>query len=341
MNGMRTGTRVAVGTVAALTALSLAGLAPAAYTSPKLAVSYGPGSTTRIVATVSATDDATARAAIVVPAGTSLTATAGPGTKVGTARADVTAVALGGARLSLSGDIVVAPAGTIPATQAQCTQDVTPQATMLIVLQAVGRSINLPAYLLPTTGALTALGPAQLVICLPPPDLPADAGGAPFGVKFVRADLSLNGVIGPVTLGVWTALWTPWNPGAGTPNTASTVASPAAISPGAITLSGRKANGVRRLAGRVTQGQLGVATRVAILAGATRIATVSSSASGSFAYVVPRTSKARVFRASAVVASRPAPPVCSQLVALGSLGLQCVNPTVGGFTATSGVVRLR
>src|SRR5262245_32575641 len=264
MNRMRTRTRTVVAAAAALAALGPAGLASAAYVSPTLTVSYGPGTTTRIIATVSATDDATARAAIVVPGGTSLTATAAPGSKVGTAKADVTAVALGGARLSLAGDIVVAPAGTTPATQAQCTQDVTPQATMLIVLQAVGRTINLPAYLLPTSGPLTALGPAELVICLPPPDLPADAGGAPFGVKVVRADLSLNGVIGRVTAGVWTALWTPWNPGVGTPNTASTVASPAAVAPGAITLSGRKANGVRRLAGRVSQGEGGVGARLGV-----------------------------------------------------------------------------
>jgi hypothetical protein len=84
-----------------------------------------------------------------------------------------------------------------------------------------------------------------------------------------------------------------------------------------------------------------VATRVTILAGTKRLATVSANASGSFTYAVPKKSKATTFRARAVVAGRAAPPVCSQFAALGALGVQCVNPTVSGFTATSGAVRLR
>ena len=335
---MRTRTRTAVVAVAALVALALAAVATAAYTSPKLSVSYAPGNVTNIVASASVNDDATARAAIVIPNGSTITTTAAPGTKVGTAKAQVSALALGGALLPLAGDIVIAPPGAVnPTSQAQCTLGVTPQATLLLVLQAAGQTIPLPAYILPTSGPQAALGSAQLVFCLPPPDLPAPVG-ATFGAKFLSADLTLNGVIGSVVQGAWVGFWTPWNAGVGTVNTAATVVSPAVIAPGGITLSGRKVKGVKRLSGRVTQGGAGVATRVTILAGAKRLATVAAKANGTFTYAVPKKSKATTFRARAVVAGRAAPAACTPFA---SLGVPCVNPTTSGFTATSGIVRLR
>ncbi len=336
---MRNRTRTAVVAVAAVAALALAAVATAAYTSPKLSVSYAPGNVTQIVASASVNDDSTARAAIVIPNGSAITTTAAPGTKVGTAKAQVSALALGGALLPLAGDIVIAPPGAVNATtQAQCTQGATPQLTLLLVLQAAGQTINLPAYIFPTSGAQAALGSTQLVFCLPPPDIPVEMGGATFGAKFLSADLTLTGVIGPVVQGAWIAFWTPWNPGVGTVNAAATVVSPAVIAPGGITLSGRKVKGLRRLAGRVTQAGTGVATRVTILAGTKRIATVTAKANGTFAYAVPRASKATTFRARAIVAGRSAPAACTPFAALG---LPCVNPTSSGFTATSGIVRLR
>jgi hypothetical protein len=335
---MRTRTRTAILALSALTALALAAAATAAYTSPKLSVSYATGNVTRIVASASVDNDATARAAIVIPTGTTLTTTAAPGTKVGTAKAQVSALALGGALLPLAGDIVVAPPGAVTTIQqAQCIQTVTPQATLVLVLQAAGQTINLPAYIIPTSGAQTALGAAQLVFCLPPPDLPAPVG-ATFGAKFLSADLTLNGVISPIAQGAWVAFWTPWNAGVGTVNTAATVASPAAIAPGGITLSGRKVKGVKRLSGRVTQAGAGVATRVTIFGGTKRLATVSARANGAFTYAVPKRSKATTFRARAVVAGHAAPAVCGQF---GSLGVPCVNATVSGFTANSRAIRLR
>jgi hypothetical protein len=336
---MRNRTRAAVLALAALGALALAAAATAAYGSPKLSVTYAPGNVTRIVASASVDDDATARAAIVLPAGTTITTTAAPGTKVGTAKAQVSALALAGALLPLAGDVVVAPPNAVAAaTQVACIGPVTPQTTLLLVLQAAGQTINLPAFVVPTSGAQTALGAAQLVFCLPPPDLPTSAGGATFGAKFLSADLTVTGVIGAVAQGAWVAFWTPWNPGVGTVNAAGSVASPAAIAPGGITLSGRKVRGVKRLTGRLTQAGAGVTGKVSILSGAKRLATVSTKAGGTFTYSVPRSSKATAFRATAVVAGRGAPAVCSQF---GSLGVPCVNATLNGFTATSGTVRLR
>lgn len=336
---MSTRTRTAVVALAAIAALALAAVASAAYTSPKLTVTYAANNVTRIVASAAVGDDATARAAIVIPTGTTITTTAAPGTKVGTAQAQVSALQLGGALLPLAGDITVAPPGAVPAaSQAACIGTVTPQATLLLVLQAAGQTIPLPAYVIPTSGAQTAIGSSQLVFCLAPPDIPVASGGATFGAKFLSADLTLNGVFAPVAQGAWVGFWTPWNPGVGTVNAAASVASPAVIAPGSVTLTGRKVRGVKRLAGRVTQAGAGVATRVTILAGTTRLATVAARANGSFTYAVPRRSKATTFRARAVVAGRTSAAACGQF---GTLGIPCVNGTVSGFTAQSGLVRVR
>ena len=236
---MRKLTRTAVVAVAALTALALAAVATAAYTTPKLTVSYATGNVTRIVASAAVTDDATARAAIVIPNGTTITAAAA-GSTVGTVRAQVSALALGGALLPLTGNIIVAPPGAVPAaSQAACIGTVVPQVTLLLVLQAAGQTINLPAYITPTPPGLATLGATQLVFCLAPPDIPPP-NGATFGAKFLSADMTLNGVFSPVAQGAWVGTWLPWNPGVGTINGAAQVLSPASIAPGGITLDGPK-----------------------------------------------------------------------------------------------------
>lgn len=330
--------------LAALAALALASTAAAAYTTAKLSVTYS-GTTTRIVATSAVGDDATARAAIVIPNGTTINASAAPGTKVGTAKAQVSALALGGALLPLEGDIIVAPPGAVPAPQiVGCTGGVAPQAILLLVLQAAGQTLNLPAYILPTSGAQTAIGSAQLVFCLPPPDIPVDKGGATFGAKFLSADLTLNGVFSPVAQGAWVGFWTPWQAGNGQVNAAGTVASPAVIAPGAITLAGKKVKGRTTLAGRLTQGGTGVINRIQIWGAVGKAAlkplrtVTSKQTTGAFALVLPKSAKQTTFQARAVVVGRNAPALCSQFA---SLPVPCVNATVNGFTATSKAVTVR
>ncbi len=336
---MTKGIRTATLALAALAVLALAGTAAAAYTSPKLTVSYAAGGVTRIVASAAVADDATARAAIVIPNGTTVTTTAAAGTKVGVVQAQVSALALGGALLPLAGDIIVAPPGAVAvASQTACVGAVAPQATYLLVLQAAGQTLNLPAYVVPTASPFTALGSQQLVFCLPPPDVPVASGGATFGAKFLSADMTFTGVFGPVTQGAWVGIWVPYNPLVGTPNAAAVVSSPAAIAPGALSLTGKKVKGVKRLTGRVTQGGAGIAARVSILAGTKRIATVVAAANGSFAYAVPKAAKATSFQARVVVAGRDSPTVCGQFSALG---FPCVNPTVSGFSAQSRTIRIR
>ena len=156
------------------------------------------------------------------------------------------------------------------------------------------------------------------MFCLPPPDIPVAQGGATFGAKFLSADLTLNGVFGSVVQGAWVAFWTPWQAGNGQINPAGTVASPAAIAPGGLTMTGRKVRGTKRLAGRVTQAGAGVASRVSIFGAAgratlRRIAVVSAKANGAFTYAVPRRSRATTFQARvAVDEPRSCRAVCSQ-----------------------------
>lgn len=339
---MRNWTRIALAALAALAALVVAAVATAAYTTPKLSVSYAPGNVTNIVASAAVTDDSTARAAFLVPSGTTLTTTAAPGTKVGTVKAQVSALALGGALLPLAGDIVVAPSGAVtPATQAQCIQDATPQTTWLLVLQAAGQTLNVPAYLLPTS----ALGPPQIVICVPPPDIPPAMGGATFGAKFLGAELTLTGIISPVAQGAWLSLWTPYNAGVGTVNTAATVAAPALIAPGGITLTGRKVKGIKRLAGTVIQSGAGVAARVSIFAAGNtgplkQVKSIRTKANGTFTYAAAKTSKATRFQARVTVGGRDSAAVCTA-VASAPIGVPCVNGTISGFTARSVTVRIR
>lgn len=331
---------LSVAVAAALGALALAAVATAAYTKPTLKVAYGAGQVTRITATADIDEDSTARAAIYLPAGTTLTTNQPAGTAIGKAKAMVSALQLGGALVPFEGDIVVAAPGQVAsATQALCTQGQTPAAIWVLVLQAVRQTINLPAFLLPTAGAETALGPAKLVICLPPPDVPVAQGGATFGAKFVQAVLTVQGVFSPAAAGAWLGVWTPYAAG-GQVNAPGTVASPAVIAPGQITLEAVKRGRVNtRLTGQLTQQGQPTSGTVTILAGRTssslqRVATVRVSAKGTFAFTVKR--KAEFFRVTGAAAVRSAPTLCA---ALTGLPAPCVNATLSGFATRSPIAR--
>ncbi len=325
---------------AAITVPALVLAATTAYTSPTLKVSYA-GSTTVITASAAPADDATAVATIYVPTGTTLTTNQTPGTPIGSVKAQVSALALGGALLPLAGPIIVAPPGAVPAAaQSACVQEATPTATWLLQLSAAGQVINLPAYVLPTAGAEAALGPAKIRFCLAPPDIPADKGGATFGAKFLSAALTLNGVFSPVVQGAWIAFWTPWQAGNGQVNQTGTVASPAAVAPGAVTVKAKK-NGLGAIVtGKVTQGGLarpGAAVSVWGAKGAAalrKLGTVKSSTAGTYSF---RARTGDVFQARAVAGSIAAPPLC-QLISAQLQGIPCINPTANGFTAKSGSV---
>ena len=336
---MRKRITIAFGALAAAIAIpAIVAAATTAYTSPTLRVNQV-GATTTISASSAPADDSTARAAIYVPTGIAITADQAPGTPIGAVKAQVSALALGGALLPLTGPILVAPPGAVPpAQQLPCTGGETPTAVWLLQLEAAGQQIVLPAYLIPTAAAETALGPAKIVFCLPPPDVPVDLGGATFGAKFLSAELALKGVFGTVQTGAWIAIWTPYLPG-GAVNAAGTVASPAAVAPGAVSAKAKKNGKGAIVSGLVTQAGQGRANASVQIWGRTgkgkltRRTTVKAKANGAFA---ARIRVGDVFQVRVIAAPTAAPPLCA---ALAGLPAPCVNPTVNGFAARTKAFR--
>lgn len=338
-------------TLAAVVALTVVAAAYAAYTTPKLSVSY-PAGATRIVASASQNDDATARAAIVIPNGTTVTTSAAPGAKVGTVKAQVSALALGGALLPLEGDIIVAPPGAVPAaSQTGCIGGAIPEITFLLVLQAAGQTINLPAYVIPSVGPQTALGPAELVFCLAPPDIPVEQGGATFGAKFLSADMTFTGVFSPITAGLWVAFWTPWQAGNGQVNAAGTVASVDVIVPGTVSLKGKRIKGRITLSGKVSLGGSGLATRVQIWgavgkAALKRLKTVPTSDDGLYTLALSKSAKqtsfqARVVEPETTLSGALADAACKLTFTNNELGVPCSGFGLAAFSAKSKLVNVR
>ena len=158
--------------------------------------------------------------------------------------------------LPLTGEIMVAPPGAVPAaSQAACIQSTTPTATWLMVLQAAGQTLNVPMYLITTAGAETAYGPVKIVVCLPPPDVPVALGGATFGAKLFQATFTVNGIFSAVSSGTWLSIWSPYTPLVGKVNAAGSVASPSGIAPGSLSVKVAKVGLVKsKLTGKVSQG---------------------------------------------------------------------------------------
>jgi hypothetical protein len=334
----------ALASVAALIAVPSA---LAAYTTPKLEVRQA-GATTTFRLTQSSSEDPTAVISIFVPTGTTLTTSQAPGTTLGKASALLKLHALAGAEVPVDGNVVVAsigpgPGQVSPATQQRCTQGVTPLATWVLSVSIAGNAVAVPVFLVPTSGALMALGPAYVRACFTSPYLTVDQGGLAGAPQVVNAEFAVQGVFSPVGVGAFVAVLVPWTTGTGTPNLAGTVATPAAIAPGAVTAAARTRGAGATVTGRVTQaGQPRGGATVTIFGGARRTGLKSLgrarvSANGAFTF---RARAGTFFRARAVAAGGAALPLCTQLgPALAPV--PCVNPTVSGFTAQSRVVRKR
>lgn len=326
--------------VAALIAIPAA---LAAYTTPKLEVRQA-GPTTTFKVTQSSSEDPTAVVSIFVPTGTTLTTSQAPGTTLGKASALLKLHALAGAEVPVEGNVIVAAPGQVPAaTQQRCIQTATPLATWLLSVSIAGNAVAVPVFLVPTSGALTALGPAYVRACFTSPYLTVDQGGLAGAPQVVNAEFAVQGVFSPVAVGAFVAVLIPWTTGTGTPNLAGTIATPAAIAPGAVTAAARTRGAGATVTGRVTQaGQPRGGATVTIFGGARRtglrsLGRARVTANGAFTF---RARAGTFFRARAVAAGGAAVPLCTQLgPALAPV--PCVNPTVNGFTAQSRVVRKR
>src|SRR6476646_7225181 len=228
---MRKSIRAALFACAVLSTLALASSAFAAYTSPKLVVASltpqaaGSGGPVRVGVTVANTDDPTARVQIYIPAGYQI-GTPAAGTKLGDVTATAAAADLGGAILPLTGELQAVAAN--PTGAAQC--QVAASQYWNLHLTAAGQTLDIPLYVVAANATETASGyQAKLVVCLPPPDVPAGTPGrATFGAKLLSASFGASSITQPVASGDyrWTSLFTPYNPGKGTPDPAGTVDPP-------------------------------------------------------------------------------------------------------------------
>jgi hypothetical protein len=329
--------------LASVAALIAVPSALAAYTSAKLEVRPTPTGV-NIRATGNPDDDPTASVRIFAPAGTPLTTNQAPGAVLGTIRVQARILDLAGAEVPLVGQIVVATPGQVsPADQASCLQGATPIATWVLTLSVSGQNLPVPAFLVATTGAQTALGSAYIQVCLRPPDVPAGTPGRqPLGAKAYLVDATVNGVFG-ASSGTWIAFWTPYRPGVGQVNAAGTIGTPAAVAAGSITAAARTRAAGAAVTGRVTQGgQSRAGALVTIFGGPRsnrlqRLGRVRTSASGAYTF---RARSGVFFRANAAAAAAAAPAICSTISA-AIAPIPCVNPTSSGFTAASRVIRKR
>jgi hypothetical protein len=184
----------------------------------------------RIGVVVSNADDPTARAAIYIPIGYTLTAPAA-GAKLGAVTATAAAADLGGAILPLTGELDAVDPNTLTAALKAgisiCLNGASASQTWVLHLTAAGQTIDVPMLVVPAAAAEAAVGyQAKLFVCLPPPDLPSGAPGrAQFGAKLLSATFGVSAIAPPTTAGDsrWTAAFTPYNPGVGTVNAGATV----------------------------------------------------------------------------------------------------------------------
>ena len=222
---MRKTIRAALFAAALLAALAFADSAFASF-APKLVVSNDTGGVS-ITVSVSNSDDPTSRVAIYVPAGYTVNPPA-LGSKLGDVVATASAADLGGAVLPLTGELdAISESALSPsakASEASCIQGGTPSAIWDMHLAAAGQTLDIPMYVVPTTGVEQTAGIAKIVTCLPPPDVPAsNPNRAVFGAKLLSATFTTTALTAPAGPARWTSLWTPYTPGAGTPNAAGSV----------------------------------------------------------------------------------------------------------------------
>jgi hypothetical protein len=343
-------------------ALSIAGTALAAYSSPQLRVTDDRTALT-IRYTVAATDDPTAKLTFYAPTGYTATLNQPAGTTLGTVTAQGTATDLGGALLPLTGTVQAraasgtftsAPGGTptpLTAGATQCTGTPTHTAYWVLILQAAGQTLELPVFVdAPAAGTgASAFAAASIQACLPPPDVPTGTPGrASFGFKLTQVDFKVNNVFASAGNGQprWRVLATPYTPNTGRPNPAGSVEAQSVIAfPRVLTL---RKPGVKASKGTATvtvtgaaQLAAGVATTLRLYrgksaAGLSPSVTLSRTGPGFRGTLrIKQTAKSQVvfFQARATLAAGTT--TCTP-----TFGVPCVSATRAAVIVRSGTVRL-
>jgi hypothetical protein len=310
----------------------------------------GSDSTTIHVSIPQATD-AIAAINIFVPSGYGATLGQAAGTSIG--NVDATALAHdGGLTLPLSGPVTTED-------PAKHTTDACSPGTNAAVwnmnLSVAGQTLVVPIYVNPTAGPAAALGAYNLRICLPPWDVPVGTPGRAFnGAQLLDAKFTVNKILTtPTGAGVmkWETLFTPYNPGKGTPNAAGTFETRAFV-PIPILLGARvsyaKKSNTWTVSGTATEGSLplsGVTVKIARGPSATKLSAKSSAktgASGSWkasGKLTPK--KTTYFQATASVGERDYTSTGCQNPLTPFAPAGCVSATLSPWSAKSAVVRLK
>jgi hypothetical protein len=253
---MKKSLRLALLACASFVGLAFAAPALAKY-DPSLTIeqtSYKLGApvTADVFIAISEDADPTAKLTILSPAGYRANLSAAPGTKIGSVVAIVKAKALGGARLPLAGDVVVAnPAdATIQAASTRCTGTPTHNTIWVLNTSLQGQTVAIPVF-------VDQVGPlVRQQVCLPSPDIPESAGGATFGAQLILADFTVRGVFSNASTSngyEWSGIYTPYVAGTGTPNAAGTVEWRTYVGlPSSLTLAKAKAKKGFKLVGRLS-----------------------------------------------------------------------------------------
>ena len=339
-------------------ALSSAGTALAAYTSPSLRVTDDRTAVT-IRYTVSATDDPTAKLTFYAPTGYSASLAAPAGTTLGTVTAQGTAADLGGALLPLTGTVQArAGSGTylsgttqvpIAAAATQCTGTPSHTAFWVLILQAAGQTLELPVFVdSPAVGTgASAFATSSIQACLPPPDVPTGTPGrATFGFKLTQVDFKVNNIFTSAGSGQprWRVLATPYTPNTGRANAAGSVEAQSVI-PFPRTLSLRKptlktSKGVATLTlGGTAQLPTGAAAlrlyRGKTAAGLTPSVTLAKSGTSFRGTLrIKQTAKRQIVFLQARATIAAGTDTCTP-----TFGVQCVGATRAAVAVRSGTVR--
>jgi hypothetical protein len=216
-------TRLTLLACASMIALAFAGSALAV---PRLIIGgkLGLGESGTVVQfTEDKSDAGPAKIQIYAPQGYTGVFTASAGTQLGTVHADLQA-------LQISPDAIIQADGVIqaanPATYASnaCAPG-THTAVWLLHVTVSGQTIDVPVYVdapAATADPLALGAPVKLTLCLSSPYAEAGAARAPFGVKLINAQMTLNeGIVNnPSVRGEypWRAIITPYTVNSGNPN---------------------------------------------------------------------------------------------------------------------------
>ncbi len=350
--------RTLVLAVAGAVALSSAGTALAAYTTPKLLVTDASPAVT-INYTQDANDDPTAKLTFFAPTEYSASLTQPAGQTIGTVTAQGTAADLGGALLPLTGTVQVrAASGTYLSGQTQrpiallateCTGTATHTAYWVLILQAAGQTLELPVFVDQVTAPpASAFASSSIQACLPPPDVPPGTPGrATFGFKLTKVDFQVSSVFTSAGTGQprWRVQATPYRPGLGTANPAGTVEAQSVIGfPRTVTLRKPAVKGVKgvvalRIGGAANLPDGAPATlrlyRGAKAASSASVVLAKSGSAYSGTLRIRQTAKAQVVflqtRASVAAGTVPCTP---------TFGLPCLSATRAAIAVRSNTVRI-